>query len=456
MNILYPDGSFNSEYEYILKVVFGQFYGISVQLIPSNQQVVIITDNEKSISIDTTFFKLSKTYWLEKKSMPLLPLQRLILNNNVIKTHSIESDLPVFYGNPKVESSLNKITIEFDIFGSIFFMLSRYEEFLCTEKDHYDRYMFKNSIMYKEGLIYRPIVNEYLDFLWSVMIHLWPNLQRVKRKFKIRVSCDVDRPLSPESNSFRKSVSSSLENILLKRAPLVGIRQLFTYFTNKAGLYGFDPNNTFDWIMEVNERAGNTVLFNFMSVANCKFDGTYNLESPFISQLLRKISQRGHKIGIHFSYNSINFDSFKQEYENLLYVLKKNNISQDIIESRQHYLRWNPSDTAMKIATAGIKYDSTLGFADFPGFRTGICYEYPMYDLIKRKELSLIERPLIIMDQSLISSVNMGLTNTNEILSICNKLIYKIKQYNGDCSLLWHNSSLPRKYRKLYKSLISS
>jgi hypothetical protein len=39
---------------------------------------------------------------------------------------------------------------------------------------------------------------------------------------------------------------------------------------------------------------------------------------------------------------------------------------------------------------AGIDYGSTLSYADHAGFRCGVCYEYPAFDIKKRKQLKLI------------------------------------------------------------------
>ena len=68
-------------------------------------------------------------------------------------------------------------------------------------------------------------------------------------------------------------------------------------------------------------------------------------------------------------------------------------IQQAQLGGRQHYLRWKTPDTAIAWDAAGLDYDSTLAFADRGGFRCGVCYEFPMYDLKNRRPLNLLQRP---------------------------------------------------------------
>lgn len=88
-----------------------------------------------------------------------------------------------------------------------------------------------------------------------------------------------------------------------------------------------------------------------------------------------------------------------------------------------------------------MDYDCTLGFADCVGFRCGVCYEYPVFDVLKREPLSLRERPLVIMERSLMSPLYMSLSEDDacETIVTLNSIC---REFNGIFTLLWHNSSL--------------
>src|SRR5687767_2546505 len=51
---------------------------------------------------------------------------------------------------------------EFDIFSAIFYLLSRYEEYLPHTKDMYGRYGHENSIAYREDFLIIPLINIWL------------------------------------------------------------------------------------------------------------------------------------------------------------------------------------------------------------------------------------------------------------------------------------------------------
>lgn len=77
-----------------------------------------------------------------------------------------------------------KVKLGLDIFGSAFFMLTRYEEVVKSVKDEHERFQARASLAYQEGFLERPIVNEYLEILWWSMKRLWPNLERKKESFE--------------------------------------------------------------------------------------------------------------------------------------------------------------------------------------------------------------------------------------------------------------------------------
>ena len=103
--------------------------------------------------------------------------------------------------------------------------------------------------------------------------------------------------------------------------------------------------------------------------------------------LLNEIHKRGHKIGVHPGYgtfnNSIQFGDSINEFKK---VLNDENIVQSDLGGRQHYLRWDCLITADMYEKNGLKYDSTLSYADKAGFRCGVCYDFYIYDLLKKKK----------------------------------------------------------------------
>ena len=104
-----------------------------------------------------------------------------------------------------------------------------------------------------------------------------------------------------------------------------------------------------------------------------------------------------------------------------------------------------------------MKYDSTLCYADNAGFRCGTCYEFSVFNILKRKKLELKEMPLIIMDATLVNY--QGLSPLQSLTKITS-ILDRVKRYSGQFVILWHNSNLNCKpwmeYQKIYKNLLNS
>lgn len=55
-----------------------------------------------------------------------------------------------------------------------------------------------------------------------------------------------------------------------------------------------------------------------------------------------------------------------------------------------------------------MSYDSTLSYADRPGFRYGTCFEYSAFDIATDKSLELRIRPLVATDCTVIADATLG------------------------------------------------
>ena len=132
-------------------------------------------------------------------------------------------------------------------------------------------------------------------------------------------------------------------------------------------------------------------------------------------------------------------------------------IKQDEICSRQHYLRWSTPETARHLEAADIAYDTTLGYADHVGFRCGTSHEFPMYDIEKQRILKLRQKPLIMMECSVFSSNYMNMDYSERTLEYVKKIKDSCVSTGGNFILLWHNSYFKsEKDKNFYQELINT
>lgn len=454
--------NFHIEREYIVSTVFKYFWNVDYEIIYENRINICLTINDKNIFIDDSFFQHAVDWWLNTESMPVLPLKHWYIDDKKITECVTDCDLPVIFGkalnNNRYFYRDNDIYIGIDILGSAFFMLTRYEEIVNKNRDNYGRFSAYYSIAYKEKFLERPIINEYLEILWHAIQCVAPELKRKQRSFKIIPTHDVDRPFEFLNLSLYQVVHSLAGDLLKRKSIKLFSNRLKSYIKFKQGNYKADCNYTFDTIMDISEANGLTSTFFFMTAQNISaLDGNYSIVHPYIKNLMQDIAKRRHKIGLHPSFESFkNAELLKNNKEQLDSAIKDNLNKNFEFGARQHYLRWSCPETWQYYENAGLKFDTTLSFADHIGFRCGICYEYPVFNLLTRRQLSLIEYPLIVMECSGLDEMYMNLPH-KEMYERCNNLKRYCQKYNGNFVILWHNTRFIKKEEaKLYKSIIGS
>jgi hypothetical protein len=443
----------NSEIKYIVDVLFNEYLGIDYKIIIDEtcQNCQIKFNDDKTLIIEDHFFSKHpiELEYLKSENIP----KKVELFKNKFTN---EKHIPVIYGNSRFEASDSCITCGVDIFASCFFMLTRWEESVNKNKDIHDRFPATESLAYKNSFLDMPVVNEYVEMLKKMLLHLDGSLQFRQHNPKTHISCDVDTPYEPYVKSLKKTLRKSSGDLIKRTNLPLAVNTLKNYATTKFSDYSNDQNDTFGWIMDVNEQAGNRVAFYFLVESTVpEFDAIYNIDEPRIRQLMRIIYDRGHEIGLHGSYGTYkNGKQLKRQFAKLRRVMDEENIIQEKIGIRQHYLRWSTSETPSNMEEAGLTYDTTLGFADHAGFRCGTCFEYPLFDLKNRKQLKIIERPLVAMECSVLDDVYMGL-ETESASEYLQQLKKSTKQVNGNFTLLWHNSYFKNNiYRQIYENLI--
>lgn len=120
--------------------------------------------------------------------------------------------------------------------------------------------------------------------------------------------------------------------------------------------------------------------------------------------------------------------------------MHEENITQEELGGRMHFLRWENPTTLQAWSDANMVYDTTLGYADRPGFRCGTCFEYPVYNPVAQQMLRIRIRPLIVMECTVIAKRYLGLGYSPEAENKFLSLKDVCRQVGGCFTLLWHNS----------------
>jgi len=424
--------SFVKERSYVVHVLFNEFLGLKTKIEIDHKVQdyhIILANNNKLIVKDHFFGKFDDGLsYLDEIN---IPEQIQYCNNRYI----LEKDLPIIFGKKKTDSHKHIIITEIDVFSSCFFMLTRWEEYVIKITDKHNRFPAEESLAVKNGFLLRPIVNEYIEMTWNMLLALGSKQKRRRKEFELILTHDVDIPYywkNKKVNLFRLLIA----DLIKRRSLIIFTKRIIEYIKVKCKIIN-DPYDNFNWIMKMSEENGLKSRFYFMSGGDTNFDSNYKLES--VRDLINNIKLRGHIIGFE--------EKWRNEKKKLIKF-----INNDINEGRQHYLRFSIPNTWRIWESNKINIDSSCGYTSKSGFKCGTGDCYSVYDFLERKQLNIKERPLVIMDRSVINGLSYDIKEAEELVTSLLKISMK---YNSTITVLFHNSTLNNnRIRSLYLGIL--
>lgn len=457
MIVINAPKNFKAEREYIFHVMLSVFLGVSYCIKYVDKINYIKIDGEcGNINMADILFAKSVELLYDAERLPRLPLELACYN----EFSSIDNaPIPVLYGER--HSSGKYITnddkgfyLGIDIFGSAFFMLTRMEEYIITDRDEHDRFPVELSVAYKAGFLERPIINEYVELLWFFLKKIEPSLERKKRQYIVVPTHDIDKPFGMMFDTPLQIARHFAGDIIYRKSPKAVLKRALEVFQLcfATEQYIAKKSETFAFIESESKKHNLKDVFYFMNSQKSWYDGNYIVDNSHVLDIISRLVSQGYEIGLHPSFDSyMDGEEIKNEVDLMNDVFVKNKLL-PLVGARQHYFRWKNPDTWQYYEEAGILFDSTMAYAGHVGFRCGVCYSFPVFNIKTRKQLKLVEQPLIVMDGTLYEY--MGLSH-GEALPVIKKLADECKKYNGEFVILWHNTMLDsNNEREFYSKML--
>jgi len=177
-------------------------------------------------------------------------------------------------------------------------------------------------------------------------------------------------------------------------------------------------------------------------------DGYPERYRPKLAEALDATAAAGFEIGLHASYRARERPgAIAQEAAPLDHP-------QGL---RHHYLRCDPDRLAAELRHAGLRYDSSIGWASQPGLRAGTPYPYRLWDA-ERREPGGWELPLVVMDATLAEERYLGL-DADRAFGAAVEALEPVAEHGGAVAILWHPPShhprLSKGYDRLYRRLLA-
>ncbi|GAB7016037.1 polysaccharide deacetylase family protein [Methanogenium cariaci] len=327
---------------------------------------------------------------------------------------------------PCISGSKSGIVIGFDIFRLTGSLLSGY---LDTTEIQY------NNVQNNSGFS-PPLVDLYEDILFRAILtgcreigvplirkSHWPSGQ----EFAVCLTHDVD-----EFTKTYQWVTRPLR--FVRGKDFHGLKNQMKSLSQRCR--GHEPYWTFEEMMRNEQKLGVCSTYFFLKESGKKslfrpeswhlYGRCHSLQKSRVIELIQKLSEDGHEIGVHgstFSHADPGLlNREKTELEELL--------GYHVTGIRQHRLNLTIPETWEYQSETGFLYDTSLGYkaADGRGFRWGTCF--PFHPQAATGMLPLLEIPLSLMDITLQDEENGW--------NVCRSAIEQVRNRGGVLTLLWH------------------
>ncbi len=370
-----------------------------------------------------------------------------ICSDKLLFETGIKKQLPIPSGEylnfPMFFSTSVNSFLPYDIFATVFYFASRYEEYLPNEIDVHQRFKANQSIAFKHNFLNKPFLNYLIDDFSEKLKTKFPSLNFGIRNFNVVSTIDIDNAFAYANKGFRRNVGGLLKDISQLNFDKI-IPRLKSNIHSK-----YDPYNTFDIINSISEQS-QTALHYFVLIADYSaYDKNPHYTNKGFRELLKGLSNK-YVMGLHPSYNSSDqLAKIGLEKKRLEDIIEKK-----VTSARCHFLRLKFPDTYREFIEQGITDDYTMIYASQCGFRTGLCTPYKWFDLEKNEPTNLTIHPSTLMEGVLRDYNKLSAT---EAEWICSNLKNEVAKFGGEFVSIFHNDSFVNEQQQwidVYKTLL--
>ncbi len=345
---------------------------------------------------------------------------------------------------------------------SLGFQLAREEEFLDDRRDEWGCFKGTWSRMHELGVLDAPLVNLCAAQLES-RIRAWHAArgrepERIPRwpdgaRFAVALTHDVDDVAlwSMAGAARRLACARSLGSFAVRDGLRAAARSAAASLRRMAGDRSPDPYDNFYQWTSAEEQHGFRSSWYFVPLYSSRrheLDPTYGWNDPVsfdgrrttVAGMMERLDARGYEIGLHGSYLSHGDAAELARQRRSVEGASRSPIS----GGRQHFLRFDVRRTWSAQRAAGLTYDSTLGYNEAVGFRSGIAAPFRPWNPETRSAHDLLELPLTLMDGTLFRS--LGLDGPGAAARTRSHL-ERVAACGGLAVLLWHpNAAAERQF----------
>ncbi len=350
-----------------------------------------------------------------------------------------------------------EVVVCHDFVRSAFILLSGWQEWVTEERDKWGRYAYAGSLQDRLGVIHKPIVNYYFEWMVGAIC----------RQCEIKgIRCERVAPLGGASLHLSHDVDLAhyytWRKTLYRVAQVVGVRKCdtnrmrltkaaFWSLLNMTGLrHDKDPYWSFDTIQDNEAYIGFKSEWFFLDNDGGPFSPDYDVaRDPQICAVMKQLAERGNRVGAHAPIDCKRAEGYEQLMRKM--AAECPNITHNV---RQHFLAIEPTKTYAEMERAGVETDYSYGYSTHEGFRNSYCFPFHPFDHDGQRMMGITVVPLAMMDTTVLT--HRGLSY-DEIFLAAGEMLDEVRRFGGVFSLLWHNNTFDETYHpginKFYEDL---
>ncbi|HLU16900.1 MAG TPA: polysaccharide deacetylase family protein [Edaphocola sp.] len=335
--------------------------------------------------------------------------------------------------------------IPFDLFSAVFYLISRYEEYLPFKKDQYGRFPASASVAHQFSFLQQPVVDEWLHSLKKILEKKF-RVILPGRRFEFVPTYDIDIAWAYAHKPFKLNAAGAAKD-LLRLKPGWFFDRMLVLSSGKT-----DPYDAYKWMEDLQKYFKLSPIYFFLVGNRGPYDRNIPASHAAMKKLIMHTSTHA-QVGLHPSFGSFGKQSvMEQELHTLEQIIDK-----PVLKSRQHYLKMSLPETYHLLQKIGIQEDYTMGYSTVNGFRAGTSMPFFWYDLSNETKTTLRVHPFCFMDTT---SISIYGNDKSAAYQEAERIIRTLRQVDGRFVSIFHNNNLgsgreSKGWYKLYQRMIN-
>jgi hypothetical protein len=328
-----------------------------------------------------------------------------------------------------------------DWLGELFEWLSSSHEMQATDRDAAGRIPYCESIFSQQKLSPRkPHAHLLMAWMQNSICH-GNSTEALPRAPSPVPGIDHLVVCSHDIDFYYVNTSSTVMRLLKNLAISYHPYRSWSYFASNAMLLldlvtGKKVGHYLPSLVEASDEYGFQSTLFVVSRHGNRRDPNYRVKD--LAAELENASSRGFAVDVHGSYSSVvEGTGLATEAAALQKAMSRKPRG-----NRQHWLRFDRHEKLFEsVESAGLAFDSTLGFSEVAGFRNGASFAFPPYDFKRERPHNFLEIPLALMDGNIEAASRASGERPQEI---ADEVLRESRKYGwGGISTLWHNPMEP-------------